>query len=185
MNLKNAAELIERNRIDWGLAEVMRGATPPDLSASILSALDRATQRRFSRRRNWRAAAALLVSIGIVSSIAVWQDRNDSQNPVVAAEPATVHDQEEIAALPTNTVDVTGVDLTPVEIALLVARCPNLERLDLSTDAQRPRALTTDDALANIALLGKLPNRRSSKRFSIRHATLPKSIGSGWQPATS
>ena len=56
-------ELLQNARLDWGLGEVLRTATPPDLTPRILAALERKAQQRMRRLNRLRGAAALLFGL--------------------------------------------------------------------------------------------------------------------------
>lgn len=171
MNPRLAAELIEEHRLDWGLDEVMRGASPPDLRASILSALQTTTGHRVPFARRLRAAATLLLSIGVVTAVALWNAERDPDSFRVAHDPVRVR-ASEIAQLPPDTSDVIGVDLEDEHVAALVARCPDIVKLELSTTSPLRTKLTGDGALAHIATLRNLRSLRINAAESLTNAGL-------------
>ncbi len=168
-------EVMDR-RLDWALGEVVGDERAPDVTAAVLrrAARDEVVEFeivRSPRSRRLLTAAVALIGLGAVVGAFLFE-REPSGGAAQVVAPAQGPDEPEWtkvtdpAAIEGLAPDVAAVEVRNFDdaaLAALVARCPRLQALRVSTsaafrvadDAASPTSIT-DAALADIARLTEL-----------------------------
>ncbi len=165
-------------RIDWLLKERVGGETPPDLQHAVLSQLQTESETANPATQSSRWLAAALVVIGIGAVIAVSQisgarpsDQTGAHQDgepkfIVWHTPTIVRTRQDIEALPKDTKQVFGINLSDDALPALL-RLQKLEAIAMTVSTfealrggpLKPKTapiFVTDDGIERLAALPKL-----------------------------